>query len=309
MAPTCTCRPGGSIFQRRCGPRRLISVLLSPMDIAARKPSHEGTAARAPRRIRGRSAASSDRIAENFLRSVLFPHAPPSRPISPSARSRSGSPLIEALRARGLRNRRCPGRRQGQAARLSSLEEGAKLVPGVLGLSQPAPDWAEAIPDISPFPLLAFDSDGNRWVMAPVSMTGRSPAYARATSPRGWLCFAGQEVAAVPHHDGDEKLDGGGDRRRARVGLKGRAAGSFHRRCHRQARTRDVRRAAAACASGSPSTSVIATARTQPALRHTRPSPTTFSPRASTFLTRAIMARSEGDPFLSSTAKIASCAR
>ncbi len=179
------------------------------MDIAARKQAmREQQLARRAGFVAG-SAANSDRIAENFLRSVPIPARATVSAYIAIGEEADPAPLIEALRARGyaIALPRVAGKAKPLAFHL--YEEGAKLVPGVLGLSQPAPDWPEAIPDILAVPLLAFDSDGNRLGYG-AGFYDRTLAGLRARHKvlAVGYAFAGQEVAAVPHHDGDEKLDG-----------------------------------------------------------------------------------------------------
>ena len=81
-------------------------------------------------------------------------------------------------------------------------------MPGVFGLSQPAPDWPEAIPDVLIVPLLAFDAQGNRlgYGAGFYDRTLEALRMQRKVLAVGYA-FAGQEMAEVPHHEGDERLD------------------------------------------------------------------------------------------------------
>jgi len=191
------------------GPARFISVLLSPMDIAARKQAmREEQFARRAEFATG-LAAKSERLAKNFLRSVPIPARSTVSAYVAIGEEADPAPLIEALRARGhaIALPRVVGK--GQPLSFHLYEAGAKLVPGIFGLSQPAPDWPEAIPDILAVPLLAFDGDGNRLGYG-AGFYDRTLAGLRAHHKvlAVGYAFADQEVAAVPHRDSDEKLDG-----------------------------------------------------------------------------------------------------
>jgi 5-formyltetrahydrofolate cyclo-ligase len=166
------------------------------------------TEALARRADLAKAAPDASRGMENFLKSV-----PLAKGAAVSAYVAIGdeadlSPLIEALRERGhpILLPRVVGRGQPLAFHLYARH--ANLVPGVFGLSQPAADWPEATPDVLVVPLLAFDGQGNRLGYG-AGFYDRTLAALRAG--RQVLAvgygFAGQEVAQVPHHDGDERLD------------------------------------------------------------------------------------------------------
>jgi len=85
---------------------------------------------------------------------------------------------------------------------------GDKLVPGGYGTSIPAPDKPEVEPTVLFCPLLAFDRQGYR-IGYGGGFYDRTLEALRATAPRLaiGLAFAGQEVAAIPRDEHDQRLD------------------------------------------------------------------------------------------------------
>jgi 5-formyltetrahydrofolate cyclo-ligase len=118
------------------------------------------------------------------------------------------APLLEILRARGHRIAlpRVVGR--GESLRFHYFEPGAALVTGGYGLSEPAADWPEAVPDVLLVPLLAFDETGHRLGYG-AGYYDMSLAQLRAQQSILAVGYAyeGQKVSSVPHTDADEKLD------------------------------------------------------------------------------------------------------
>ena len=76
-------------------------------------------------------------------------------------------------------------------------------------LFEAARDWPQAEPDVLIVPLLAFDALGYRigYGAGFYDRTLRGLRAQRNVLAVGYA-FAGQEVAEVPHHEGDERLDG-----------------------------------------------------------------------------------------------------
>jgi 5-formyltetrahydrofolate cyclo-ligase len=151
---------------------------------------------------------ASRRMAENFLASIPLAKGAAVSAYVAIGDEADPSPLIEALRKSGhpILLPRVAGR--GQALGFHLYARDANLVPGVFGLSQPAADWPEATPDALVVPLLAFDGQGNRLGYG-AGFFDRTLASLRAKRKvfAVGYAFAGQEVADVPHHDGDERLD------------------------------------------------------------------------------------------------------
>jgi 5-formyltetrahydrofolate cyclo-ligase len=152
--------------------------------------------------------ALSRRIAKHFLEQIPIPAGATVSLFVAIGEEADPVPLIEALRARGnpIALPRVVGK--GKPLAFHLYAPGAKLVPGVFGLSQPASDWPEAAPDILAVPLLAFDASGNRLGYgAGFYDRTLSGLRAKKTVLAAGYAFAAQEVAVVPHHEGDQKLD------------------------------------------------------------------------------------------------------
>jgi 5-formyltetrahydrofolate cyclo-ligase len=150
----------------------------------------------------------AQRMAENFLKAVPLPPGAIVSAYIAIGEEANPAPLMQALRARGhgIALPRVVGKGKPLAFHLHSA--GTKLVPGPFGLLQPAPDWPLVEPDVLAVPMLAFDNRGNR-IGYGAGFYDRSLAGLRAKKAiiAAGFAFAGQEVAEVPHHEGDEKLD------------------------------------------------------------------------------------------------------
>jgi len=118
------------------------------------------------------------------------------------------TPLIGLLRARGHRIvlPRVAGR--GKPLNFHLYEEGAKLVPGGFGLSEPARDWPLLDPDVLAVPLLAFDARGYR-IGYGAGFYDRTLQRLRASRNivAASYCFSTQQFEAVPHDENDQRLD------------------------------------------------------------------------------------------------------
>ena len=97
---------------------------------------------------------------------------------------------------------------RGKPLSMRAFDFGQRLIPGVWGIREPAPDAAEVFPDILLVPLLAFDRSGHR--------IGYGAGYydltiaavrARKTITACGLAFAAQELSSVPTTSRDARLD------------------------------------------------------------------------------------------------------
>ncbi len=147
-------------------------------------------------------------MAESFLKSIALAKGAVVSAYAAIGHEADPSPLTEALRKRGYAIALPLVIGRGQPLAFHLYEEGAKLVPGVFGLFEPAPDWPAVTPDVLIVPLLAFDGKGNRLGYG-AGFYDRTLAALRARHKvlAVGYAFAGQEVAEVPHREGDERLD------------------------------------------------------------------------------------------------------
>ena len=97
---------------------------------------------------------------------------------------------------------------RGKPLGMRAFDFGQRLLPGVWGIREPAPDAAEVFPDILLVPLLAFERSGHR--------IGYGAGYydltiaalrARKTITACGLAFAAQEISSVPTTSRDARLD------------------------------------------------------------------------------------------------------
>jgi 5-formyltetrahydrofolate cyclo-ligase len=178
------------------------------MMITARKQAMRNEALARRASLRAAAPDAARRMARNFIAAI---------PLAPSAvvsaffaigEETDPAPLIDLLRKEGHRIALPRVVRKGEKLAFHLYEQGAVLVPGVFGLSQPGKDWPEAIPDVLVVPLLAFDAAGNRLGYGG-GFYDRTLAALRASRNvvAVGFAFAGQEVPDVPHRDSDEPLD------------------------------------------------------------------------------------------------------
>ncbi|WP_034852066.1 5-formyltetrahydrofolate cyclo-ligase [Inquilinus limosus] len=97
---------------------------------------------------------------------------------------------------------------KGQPLIFRDWTPGTQLVPGVFGVSVPAPSAPEWVPDLLFVPLLGFDRKGFRMGYG-AGFYDRTLAKLRAERPvvAVGVGYAGQEVTAVPVGLHDEALD------------------------------------------------------------------------------------------------------
>jgi len=154
------------------------------------------------------SAPDSQRIAENFVSAVPIGVGAVVSAYVAIDDEADPAPLIDALRARGHRIVLPRVVAKDSPLAFHLYEAGAKLVPGVFGLSQPAADWPQADPDVLAVPLLGFDAKGNR-IGYGAGFYDRTLTLLRSRHKvlAVGYAFAGQEVADIPHRQADEKLD------------------------------------------------------------------------------------------------------
>jgi 5-formyltetrahydrofolate cyclo-ligase len=147
-------------------------------------------------------------LAHNFIRHVLIPPGAVVSVYVAIGDEADPAPLIDLLRARGHRIvlPRVAGR--GKPLDFHLYEQGAQLVPGGFGLSQPARDWPLVDPDVLAVPLLAFDTRGYR-IGYGAGFYDRTLQRLRASRSivAASYCFSAQEFEAVPHDENDQRLD------------------------------------------------------------------------------------------------------
>jgi 5-formyltetrahydrofolate cyclo-ligase len=178
------------------------------MDIASAKQQLRDTALQKRAALHAANPNAARDMAEKFLESVPLPKAGAVSAYIAIGEEPNAAPLMDALRARGLDILLPRVVGKGKPLAFHLFRPGTRLVPGPFNLLQPAKDWPEADPDVLVVPLLAFDAHGNRCGYG-AGFYDRSLAGLRARKSVLAVGYAlsGLEVAEVPHHDGDEKLD------------------------------------------------------------------------------------------------------
>lgn len=147
-------------------------------------------------------------LARNFVTHVPIPRGAVVSAYFAIGDEADPAPLIEMLRARGHKIvlPRVAGR--GKPLNFHLYEEGATLVPGGFGLSEPARDWPLLDPDVLAVPLLGFDAQGYR-VGYGAGFYDRTLQRLRASRNivAASYCFSTQQFEAVPHDENDQRLD------------------------------------------------------------------------------------------------------
>ena len=150
----------------------------------------------------------SRRVARSFLESIPIPKDAIVSAYFAIGDEADPAPLLEMLRAGGKRVAlpRVAGR--GKPLDFHLYEEGAELVRGGFGLSEPSRDWPKVDPDVLAVPLLAFDGLGYR-IGYGAGFYDRTLAKLRASKRviAAGYAFSAQEFATIPHDEHDERLD------------------------------------------------------------------------------------------------------
>jgi 5-formyltetrahydrofolate cyclo-ligase len=147
-------------------------------------------------------------LAQNFIAHVPIPPGAIVSAYFAIGDEADPASLIELLRARGHRIvlPRVAGR--GKPLNFHLYEQGAQLVPGGFGLSEPARDWPLLDPDVLAVPLLAFDARGYR-IGYGAGFYDRTLQRLRASKNiiAASYCFSVQQFPDVPHDENDQRLD------------------------------------------------------------------------------------------------------
>ncbi len=168
--------------------------------------------ASADRRRRAKAAAgegAGERVAELFLANVPLAAGAAVSGYWPIGDELDARPLLARLHELGHACALPTVAARGQPLVFRQWSPGVPLVAASFGLSEPAAEAPTVIPDVLGVPLLAFDARGYRLgygggyydrTIAALRRSGREIAAVG-------LAFAAQEVEAVPHGPGDERLD------------------------------------------------------------------------------------------------------
>ncbi len=178
------------------------------MIIIARKQAMRDEALARRPSLRAAAPDAAWRMARNFIAAIPLPPSAVVSAFVAIGEETDPAPLTDLLRKEGHPIALPRVVRKGEKLAFHRYEQGAALVPGVFGLSQPGKDWPEAIPDVLVVPLLAFDAHGNRLGYGG-GFYDRTLAALRASRNivAVGFAFAGQEVPDVPHRESDERLD------------------------------------------------------------------------------------------------------
>jgi 5-formyltetrahydrofolate cyclo-ligase len=178
------------------------------MTIAASKQEIRGRALVRRAQLKGSIADLSLRLAENFLAAIPLKDGAVVSAYTAIGEEADPAALLGLLRKRGhsIVLPRVAGR--GKALDFHLYEQGAQLVPGGFGLSEPSKDWPKADPDVLIVPLLAIDAKGYR-IGYGAGFYDRTLAKLRASREvmAVGFAFAEQLFEDLPHDAHDEKLD------------------------------------------------------------------------------------------------------
>jgi 5-formyltetrahydrofolate cyclo-ligase len=116
--------------------------------------------------------------------------------------------LADALRTRGCEVAYPRVHANAQPLWFHVPVAGEPWLRGAYGVLEPRADWPRAFPAVLLVPLLAFDAEGYRlgYGGGYYDRTLQQFRAERTVNAIG-VAFAGQEVPAVPHDAGDERLD------------------------------------------------------------------------------------------------------
>ena len=178
------------------------------MTIAASKQDIRGRALARRAALKDAVPQLSRKLAETFVDSIPLQNGAVVSAYFAIGDEADPGPLLTLLRARGhsIVLPRVTGR--GKPLDFHLYGEGANLVPGGFGLSEPSAEWPKVDPDVLAVPLLAFDAEGYR-VGYGAGFYDRTLAKLRASRDvmAVGFAFAEQEFGPLPHDDNDERLD------------------------------------------------------------------------------------------------------
>lgn len=179
------------------------------MRLAAAKAELRGLGAE--RRAAAEAAAGEEaatRVAEHFLAGIAVAAGAPVSGYWPVRDELDPRPLMHRLHQAGHPCGLPVVRGAGEVLAFRAWRPGAVLQPAGFGLSEPLASAPAMVPELLLVPLLAFDLEGYRLgygggfydrTLARLRREGRVLAVG--------LAFGGQQVEAVPHGPGDERLD------------------------------------------------------------------------------------------------------
>ncbi len=177
---------------------------------AEKKALRATAAARRAALARAAGSEAGAQLRDRFLAAVPLPA--PGAVVSafwPMGEEIDVRPLLERLDALGYRCCLPVTVGRGKPLVFRRWSPGLALVPGGFGTSVPPEGQPLATPDVLVVPLLAFDRRGYRLgygggfydrTLEALRAAGRAPLAVG-------IGYAGQEIAQVPHHAGDQRLD------------------------------------------------------------------------------------------------------
>ncbi len=153
-------------------------------------------------------AQAAEKIRDFFLSQIPLPSNSVIAGYWPTHDECDPRPLMTALSAQGHRICLPVITGKNQPLEFSTYTMGDALVSGMYDIPAPAPTAARVQPDIVLVPLLAFDSAGQRLGYGG-GYYDRTLAALRAQQKimAVGIAYAGQELPALPAHDGDQCLD------------------------------------------------------------------------------------------------------
>jgi 5-formyltetrahydrofolate cyclo-ligase len=151
---------------------------------------------------------AAEAVRDRVLAAVPLPAAAVVSAYWPLASEFDPRPLLFALHARGHACALPVVLAAGQPLQFRQWRPDTALEPNVFGVLAPGDTAAVLRPRVLLVPLLAFDRAGWRLGYGG-GFYDRSLATLRAAGAATavGVAFAAQEVDAVPHHDGDQRLD------------------------------------------------------------------------------------------------------
>jgi len=179
-----------------------------PLELVKKSMRAEATTRRAALARVG-AGTIGEALCARFLAAVPLP--PPGAVVSafwPMGDEIDMRPLLQRLHARGYRCGLPVTVKRGLPLLFRRWTPETVLVPGGFGTSVPPPEADAVTPVVLAVPLLAFDRAGFRLGYGG-GFYDRTLESLRATgAPLAvGVAYAGQEVPAVPRHDGDQRLD------------------------------------------------------------------------------------------------------
>ncbi|MBC6440266.1 MAG: 5-formyltetrahydrofolate cyclo-ligase [Rhodospirillales bacterium] len=190
-------------------PPHMNPMNMNPMDTNDKKAALRARCLERRKALHAAQPQAGEMACDHFLNSPGFPDEAPVAAYLPVRDEFDVMPFAEVAEMLGHPVGMPVVKGKGRPLTFLEWTPDMDLVEGALGIPTPPPDAPQVIPEMVLVPMMAFDSDGYRLGYGG-GFYDRTLADLRQRNPNTiavGVCFAGLEVASVPHDEHDARLD------------------------------------------------------------------------------------------------------